>query len=354
MNVFNFKTKNSEQLNPFYTYKERDTFKLFLIALNIICWGIFICFLDYILPDDKKNSILFWKILHIVVSKSGEAIIVFGIGTIALEFSGFVKYTKNRLKEIVIEHDFLSKLKPDKLKEIKLKIESHLYPLNAVTNTDSLLHVIQKNVNPLLDSYFYKEYIVDVNVEIEDGYIKKTIYKKIVFSQYDDSKEQIIGTLFDIHFFQPKSDNKSPLNLISFSFNKKNLPPQNLLEEMKLHLKHEEILDDGKYKQRFILNCDDLKFKEDVEINLTYNTFVPLTDRSFINRVEKPCQHYCIHFNYDKKQFKLFYSGFAFADLGNIYKKDVRTSRNSLMIRFKDWILPGDGTMFVLLDKECK
>jgi hypothetical protein len=99
------------------------------------------------------------------------------------------------------------------------------------------------------------------------------------------------------------------------------------------------------------ITCNDLIIKDNSILEIEYETIVPLYDCHFVNRVNKPCQHYVIHFNYDENEVNISGQGFGFMEYGEKDRMIIRTEKHSKVIRFTDWILPGDGTIFTILPK---
>lgn len=277
----------------------------------------------------------------------------FGLGSIILEFYGFVDYMRRRIKDVIIEEDYLKMLSDTKRKEIKRKLEKLiLFPNVKEISKDSLYHVIERDITDILKDYYYKEFIISVNCTYEEDHLKKTFFKNITFAHIDPNKEikldHFINSCFTLF-----SDEKKKI----FELKKCIFDGENVMDKIDVEyedIKNDSNLDGKIYKKRVIVKSKSgelLKFKNKATLEMEYDTFVPKEDNNFTSRVNKPCQHYCVHFNYNEEEATVNWEGFGFMEQGKRHRLLTRKERNGITIRFKDWILPGDGSVFMIVQK---
>jgi hypothetical protein len=323
-----------------------DKKRLWINACGFILIGIIFFFVKIILELNIEcgqlidNKFLF--ILRKILDDMGIVLLAVGIGTIGLEFFGYIKYAKSRIEEVILEYDYLAKLKGEELQNLKYKLDKLIYSPQGILPKDSFFYEVRENIDSLLNFPFYKEYIVSVYCSIEGGYIKKRIYKQMVLTQLNPTKVQKVDNIVTIWFSNCGDLQDNEL----FSINRVVLKNGNKQDiDLKERVKCENIPDDENKKKVYV-NCEDLIFTDDIMLEIEYTTKVPIDDKQYIHRVDKPCQHYCIHFDYDPNLIKIDYAHFCFMESRRFEKESIRTRPNGLVIRFNGWILPGDGTIF--------
>ena len=205
----------------------------------------------------------------------------------------------------------------------------------------------------VLKDYYYKEYImyVDINIIETQGkkYIKKEI-KKTYTAETINNQDCAIDNLLEIQITPiNKEDTAATVNLNHLYINNELITNV----QLKTRSNNEDI--ENHYDKVYFIDIDDikdkLKFKQDITIDIKYTTMTEITDKIFSHQIEKPCKHYCIHFNYDSN-IELDIVGFGFMTAGNKNKKRVVKTQHGHMLRFLTWILPGDGVMAVINIKD--
>ena len=92
---------------------------------------------------------------------------------------------------------------------------------------------------------------------------------------------------------------------------------------------------------------NELDFDDKIFIDLTYETYAEISDIVYSHQINRPCKHYCVHFNYSQ-DIDVDLVGFGFMSNDNKEKTRVVATKNGKMLRFMNWILPGDGVMAAL------
>ena len=94
-----------------------------------------------------------------------------------------------------------------------------------------------------------------------------------------------------------------------------------------------------------------MTFKDSIYVDMEYSTLVDMTDLMYSHQIDKACKHYCMHFNVKPNEFDITVLGFGFMSLGNTKRQRCVETNNGYMLRFLDWILPGDGVCVMLNSK---
>jgi hypothetical protein len=85
-----------------------------------------------------------------------------------------------------------------------------------------------------------------------------------------------------------------------------------------------------------------------ISIRIKTETMVPITDQVYIHKITKPCKKYVTNFYINNNDYRIDGWGFAFHERE---KMDIIRQPHWLNITFNDWILPGDGAIFLLQKK---
>lgn len=341
------KEKSDDEKRRFY---EKYTLLLPGIISILIAIIFFIWERNIIIEISRTNN-LELEVNKNIINNIAIVTMTFGLGSIVLEFYGFVDYMRRRIKDVIIEEDYLGMLSNSGRKELKRKLDRFIFfpNLKEISN-DSLYHVIERDITDSLQDYFYKEYILSVNCTYEEECLKKTIFKTVTFGHIDPNKEVKLDYMFDSCFTLFENVNKDVFVLKKCIFE-----GENVTNKIKLSfedIKHDSHLDNKIYQKRVIVKSEGLTFKNKAMLELEYETFVPKNDLNFTSRVNKPCQHYCVHFNYNENEADVYWQGFGFMEQGKQSRLLTRKERNGITIRFKDWILPGDGSVFFIVPKK--
>ena len=326
---------------------EKSFNRTIIIAYAVIgCLiGVIFIFLSYYC--DRMENIL-GKFTN-VFSGFGSLIISISSGSLLLELFGYVNYTRKRMCEILCEDDVLNVLTVPRKKELKTALLNNLYMPNKDLGDNNIVQVIDNEMDNILKDYYFKEYIMYVDISIIEiagiKYIKKEI-KKTYEAETINNQECVIDNLLKIQI--SPVNGIEPVKLDYLNINNKEITGMNLQEENN----YNEI--SNHYDSVYYIDTqkiqENLKFSEKISIDLKYTTITEITDKIFSNQIDKPCKHYCIHFNYDSS-LELDIVGFCFMTNNDKSKKRIVKTKNGHMLRFLTWILPGDGVMAVITMK---
>lgn len=285
-----------------------------------------------------------------VISNFGSLVVSISSGTFLLELFGYVNYTRKRMCEILCEDDVLNVLTVDRKRELKTALLNNLYMPNKDLGDNNIVQVIDNEMDNILKDYYYKEYIMYVDIGITEingiKYIRKEI-KKTYEAETINNQNCTIDNLLKIQITPIEGCEPVELNYLYINnkqINDIKLEKNDNYNEVGNHYDAVYYIDVNKIQE-------DLRFNESISVDIKYTTMTEVTDKIFSNQIEKPCKHYCIHFNYDSNM-ELDIVGFGFMTSGNKEKKRVVKTKHGHMLRFLTWILPGDGVMAVITTKE--
>lgn len=321
---------------------------LFSVAISGGLVGIFFIFVS-IKYSDKSYAM--------VMSSIGQTVIAVSFSSLLLEWFGYVNYTRKRMCEILAEDAVIQVLDVKRKKELKSALIKDIYMPNQELEENNIATIVDNEMDKVLRGYYYKEYILYIDASVKScndtKYIEKNIRTTFTAKSVKGDKccvERILSS-----YLEPLEGCDLPsVELKKLSIN------QNDIDVSSIKLDEEDKSnDDGEsYSQAFILDGTsmkdfekDLTFNDTIDVDVEYITRVNIDDLVFTHQIDRACKHYCIHFNVNPNEFEPIMEGFGFMSLGNRKRqREVRT-HNGVMLRFLDWILPGDGAMVVLKKK---
>ncbi|MHB9095572.1 MAG: hypothetical protein ACYC21_12965 [Eubacteriales bacterium] len=289
----------------------------------------------------------------------GNILITVAIGSTVLNYYGFIKHMRDRIKEVIVGHDYIETMSSKKKKSLIDRLEKALFFKDIPDLGDnSLFDTVKTQVQPLLTEYYIKEYIVTVDCKVEKDHIIKKVLKEIEYANLIPDKEvEIDFTPLDADF-KVIDQQEEDLEKIKKHYQLKRFKFGSEDYTEKVNVVYEKKKDDGINKDTYdwSARCDmnsigKLLFKNSVTLKIETESIVPRDDVHLIHRVPRPCKNYCIHFNYNSDECYVVGEGFGFMDVSPHSNVEYRRNKNGLVIRFKSWILPGDGVIFTILDK---
>lgn len=330
--------------------QKREQAEMFFNKFSLITSSLLICFFGILMIT---FSGVFGKYENAAITVA-QLFISVSVGSMLLEWFGFVNYTRKRMSEILISDEVLKVLNMKRKRELKSLLLKNIYMYNApkLQNEDNnILMIIDRELDNILKDYYFDEYIIYTDVSILEQNSKKYIKKNFRHTFKAKSinrKKCTLGTPINTYLKPPQEDLKA-FELKSFKINGNQLDIKgwNVCEknndcEMKnIYPKHytfEEIIDK---------NSSLFSFKNEIDVDFEYITIVDIDDLVYTYQVNRPCKHFCIHFN-APKEYKILMEGFGFMSTGNSQRQRCVETENGCMIRFLDWILPGNGIMAVL------
>lgn len=281
--------------------------------------------------------------------------ITIGAGTVLYSYFDFVKYIEQKLKGIVLDYDFLDRLEVDKKEEILNRLEKQLLYKSLVSTENTLYDFANSEIKKLSKEPFYESMYLNVNCYVKDGFI----YKKII-RKYTLNYSMIKTFTYDLEkltktWFTDDSDDDS------YNISKLTINDVDFFE----YIQKESGIDktkDTKYNKYIFYHFDEsvdsiykniYNEEETLNVEVEYTTKVNVLDLTMSYRVYSPCKKFDVVFTYDKNMLDVFCEVFSFKDRipneQSICKDRIKlvTNDNCINVSFKDWILPGDGIIFV-------
>ncbi len=292
---------------------------------------------EYVIPSGFRKIILegFSKFIENIAG------IVFAasVGTLMLDFFSYIKYAQERIKEVIIDKNFLRTVSNDEKKKIISTLESSLYFKDEEIPQDSLYTNIKHKVIPLLDNEYFEKYHTHIDCEIKDDKIYKTIYNNFTIYSYTDNASFKLP--FSIYYSVEDIKN------IDKHYDFQNL----LFNNEKLKTSQEDSFSeeiDGNFnsKQMKYSFQKELPLKKGINtISYEVNSVVDISDNIYSRTLTLPCKNFTVDFNLNSSDYNVKAYGFAIDKTESV---KIHTYANSCRIEFLDWIIPGDGFIFVI------
>lgn len=276
--------------------------------------------------------------------------IISGVG-VALITSVFVNILKLWFEssDYLVRNNFIKFLSKEEMYNLKSEIESELYFSKNNHNKDNNFYsFFGREVSSLLNECFYSYYETTIECCIHNNYISKTITKK--FQMVNPSKKEILEKIP----FQAEMQKVKDIDIIDlYKIEKFEIDSQDFTGHINKKLR---IIDESnETKDAYCVKVDaeyDVKIKRQTTIDMVIKTIAPIDDICFSNKITKPCKEYEIIFIVKNSACKLSWHNFGF--LGNHKDNIMETPiENGVMLKLRDWILPGDGMVVAInINKE--
>lgn len=298
------------------------------------------------------------KVVDSIINVSNtiiSMIIGIGVSTIVLDFFSYVQYTRERLKEIIIDKSFIKKLSDDEKKNIIFSAEESLYFKDGKILPNSLYADVKKKITPLLNSCYFSAFsiVISCTVDKEKGLIRKEILKSMkIVSNEDDAEFQLPYAMYIRE--TDCGEAEQPYEVISCVFQEEDITEkfkESQEEDKGKKIGNEMPSDDNvRYKQNYTFRLK----KGENKIDLKVKTTVLIKDKVYIHTVTLPCMQYKAIYTINSEGYGIDGYGFALENRSENHKRNVSYSRigNSLTIDIDEWALPGEGVVFMLNSEE--
>jgi len=89
-----------------------------------------------------------------------------------------------------------------------------------------------------------------------------------------------------------------------------------------------------------------------VTVEIKFNTRVPIEDNIYVHKVKRATRNYTLDFRFNSNKMDIIPVSFGFMDENNIGNRVfIAHSDMGKQIRFRNWVLPGDGVIIVINKK---
>lgn len=318
------------------------------IILGVVLIGVFLVIdFSFVQNSDSVYKPLFSSLLN-VISMITSMIVGIGVSTLCLDFFSYVQYTRERLKEIVVEKDFIETLSDDEKKELVDKVEKSLYFQSEKEPSRSLYENIKARVIPLLEEPYLERYIIHIDcyIDEEKGIIKKKFHREMIICSLEDNYSyQLPFSMYMKRIEGIEDENLYKINECLFQ-------KKTYTEETKFNICNHGIHKDSvQFYSTYEFNLR----KGNNIIEMQYETIVPISDLEYCHYVSMACKTYSASFSiHSDERYMVNGHGFVLDDIANRDGVDVVKKvkqDNTVFLTMGDWIMPGEGCAFFIIPK---
>jgi hypothetical protein len=302
------------------------------------------------LIEISDYATVYWvQALTLLIKEVGIALFIVATITIVLEISDFKEYFIKRLEEIIVGDDYISHLDVSKLESIHEKIENRLYNGDQRTDPNSFFCKIQKEITQFVGKCYYEDFDIAIECSIIENAGQKLI-KKVVHRKFDivNPTNQFVEEIIPIGSNMKKIDGMEHIDM--YSIRSVIVDSKDITKEVMCTAY--ETTDDP---YCIDISCDykiNIPCGGKTKVETIAETLVPIDDVFYWHRIMKPCKQYRISFMIYSSDYRVEGTGFGFLYGPGLIKRMLFNRMGyGLMLRFNDWILPGDGVMFAIVHK---
>lgn len=331
---------------------------IFLSGTIIIALGIIIILVSFLLKPRIPET--YSEVVASTCITLGQIAISIGVTAMLFEHSGFADYAVRRMCDVLLRNETLHSLNMNRKQELKNLLFKNIYLGNQQTDDSlTLLDQLDKDTNKLLSDYYYEEYITycDMSlVETEDGrtLLHKNMRRIFTAKPIQDGKICNLERLYYVRISGPhgtirdKSGQEiQPLSIPKVVINNKVLTPKKDYSLKYLSSQFDEDPYSSSY-ELMLKAPEQLTFSRELKVELHYETYVPYNDPYYAVTVDRPCKFFSCTFSKDISNYDLTVKSYGFMSYGNSQRKHQIKTQNSIVVRFRSWILPGDGALAIL------
>lgn len=327
---------------------KKNTEKIFN-RVAIISYAVIGCLVGVLLVVFSEK----FGIINNVINNIGTLIVSISSGSLLLELFGYVNYTRKRMCEVLCEDEVIKVLNIERKKELKSALIKNIYMSNAPelqNEENNISTIMDDEMDNILQEYYFEENIMYIDVSIEKDDEGKEYFKKKIRQTFTAKtvNKQSCTLKSPISTYLKPPVGKEPLKISRFVINNKHLDCASW--ELTSYDNNDELKDTYTYKYSMDdiiqTNKELFTFTDRIDVDFEYYTLVNIDDNVFSYQIQNACKHFCVHINVPS-EYKIIMEGFGFMSLGNNRKQRLIETENGCMLRFLDWILPGNGIMAV-------
>lgn len=162
-------------------------------------------------PDEKHPL---WDGLFTLLINIAAVGITVGGGTVLYGHFDFVKYVKNTLCQVLIEHHFVDKLSESEKDQLMKKLQKHFIYHDKENGDDTLFDFVNTEIRDLTQGPYYESMRANFYCTVENGKISKHIIRKMVLNiQQDPDYKFDLPRLTKCYFYGniKEAKKKSPI-----------------------------------------------------------------------------------------------------------------------------------------------
>lgn len=331
---------------------------IFLSGTVIIALGVITILLSILCkPLISKD---YRDVVASTCSTLGQIAISIGVTGMLFEHSGFADYAVRRMCDVLLRDETLRGLSMDRRQELKNLLFKNIY-LGSQQTDDSLalLDQLDKDTDKLLSDYYYEEYITYCDMSFVETADKRILLHKnmrriFTAKPVQEGASCKLERLYYVRISGPHGTIKDksgqeiqPLSILRVVINDKILTPK---EDYSLkYLAGRFDADPYSSSYELVLKKPELLiFSKSLKVELHYETYVPYNDPYYAVTVDRPCKFFLCTFSKDISNYDLTVKSYGFMSYGSAQRKHQIKTQNSIAVRFRSWILPGDGALAIL------
>ena len=294
----------------------------------------------------------------------GQVMISISITALLFERFGYVDYTVSRVCDALTRDEVLNVLDARRKEELKELLFEDIYlGHQPAQDPGQLVQQLNEDINVLLADYYYEEYHTSCDISIitaQDGqrYFRKHISRIITVRPIQADRQCELTRLYYLHTndIPPGTKSQDGHELSPVRFTELSINDKKLLPETEYQLVRDKNTDSSPYSVNYELKLKDhslLKLTDgQLRVKLVYTTHVLCTDPLYSITVDKPCKSFSCHFSSNIPDYNLHVKSYGFMSFGSSTRKMHIQTQNGVTVRFRSWILPGDGAVAMLMPKQ--
>ena len=288
----------------------------------------------------------------------GQILISISVTALLFEQFGYADYTTRRICDVLVRNEVLDILSQKRKEELKDRLFEDIY-LGRQPEPDPLRLVDQldEDIDRLLADYYYEFYYISCDISIVETLqgqklFRKQIHRNLTARPIQTGKECTFKRLYQVQISGLEKDAKdkdgNPLAAVKIT--KLVIRGETLKEgeNEDYYLKISPQPDDASpYTNVYeiVLNSKWTTFSNELRVEMTYETYVPYSDPYYSVTVDRPCKFFSCNFNFHADTHDLHVKGYGFMSKGDALRKHQIKMPYGVMVRYRSWILPGDGAV---------
>lgn len=329
---------------------------LLILVLGVVC--VLMAFeLPVWVPPERTEQI------SDLAMTIGQTLISIAATALLFERYGYADYTTKRVCDALARDEVLNVLSPKRKEELKDLLFEDIY-LGHQPSADplSLVDQLDQDIDRLLENYYYEEYYTSCDISIVETMDHQKLFYKQIHRNFTahpirTNCECMLERLYRVRISGLGEDtrdlNGNPLSAVQIK--KLVIRGKDLKEGKDYQLKVEPLPDDSSpYMNIYTieLNSEWKTFSDELRVEMVYETYVPYSDPYYSVTVDRPCKYFSCNFSFSTDTHDLHVKGYGFMSTGDTLRKHQIKMQNGVTVRYRSWILPGDGAVAFFYPKE--
>ena len=299
-------------------------------------------------PDAGVGNAFLQTILYPLAEMLCSIAITAAIGTYLIEWKGFMDYVLQKQSELLSKPEMVKNLDADYQAQLLSQL---MYERTGIVSTsfDPFMNEFYDELNKQRETfgYYLKEQsnVVKCSLYKEDGkavtdpnsgvkFRKMTHTRTITYGMLKDGSVQLREVLAvnstKVCFYADKPS-------VVVKWVKVNSKNRQFSVKCRDNNDTEHI--DTLYKKRFVCTLNEpVVIKEDLKIEIRYETYEPMSDFSYCTRMKQFCKRFKMDFSYETDNFNVYAQVLAFGE-----RKNQSISEDGVSVDIDNWLMPGEG-----------